>query len=103
MSGDIVVEAGVPAPPRHRRPMVLGVAGVVALMLTAIVSFRWGSADSPAPSPTTSTEPTVNDELSTAEIYAALAPSVVTIEAVNPIWLFPARTLRKSDTRRGCW
>jgi putative serine protease PepD len=80
---DLVVEADAPAPARQRRGMVIGVATVVALVLTAIVSFRWGSADSPKPLPTASPEATATKQLSTAEVYAALAPSVVTIEALS--------------------
>jgi S1-C subfamily serine protease len=82
--GDLVVEAGAQAPPRRRRGVAIGAVTVVALVLTAIVSFRWGDAGSPQPLPTATPEPTAIDELSTAEIYVALAPSVVTIEAVNP-------------------
>src|SRR5262245_39205342 len=72
--------AGVPAPPRR---VAIGAAVVVLLVLTAVVSFQWGSADSPKPSPTVSTEASAAGELSTAEIYRALAPSVVVIEAVS--------------------
>src|SRR6266540_3686108 len=82
-SGDLVAEAGVPAPARRRRGLVVAAAVVVALVLTAIVSFRWGSGESPGPAPTASPEATATEQLSTAEIYAALAPSVVTIEAVS--------------------
>jgi len=82
-SGDLVAEAGVPAPARRRRGLVVAAAVVVALVLTAIVSFRWGSGESPGPAPTASPEATAAEQLSTAEIYAALAPSVVTIEAVS--------------------
>jgi len=63
--------------------MVIGAAIAVALVLTAIVASRWGSADSPLPVPTASPEVAI-EELTTAEIYAALAPSVVIIEAVSP-------------------
>ena len=82
--GDPVGVAGGPVPSRQRRGMVIGTAMTVALVLTAIVFFRWGSADSPEPLPTASPEASAAEELSTAEIYAALAPSVVTIEAVSP-------------------
>jgi len=82
-AGDLVAGAGVPAPPRRRRALVVGAAMAVALVLTAILSFRWGSAGSQGPVPTASPEPTAAEALSTAAIYAALAPSVVTIEAVN--------------------
>jgi putative serine protease PepD len=81
--GVLVAKEGWPASPRRRRGMLIGAAIVVALVLTAIVSFRWGSADSPRPLPTASREVAI-EELSTAEIYAALAPSVVSIEAVRP-------------------
>jgi S1-C subfamily serine protease len=81
--GDVAVEVGVPAP-RWRRGVVIGVAVVVTLVLTAIVSFRWGSADSPQTSPTAAPQATATRDPTTAEIYAALAPSVVTIEAASP-------------------
>ena len=47
-----------------------------------ILFLRWGSAGQPAPSATASPKPSAAKALSTAEIYAALAPSVVTVEAV---------------------
>jgi putative serine protease PepD len=81
--GDVVVEAGAPAPPGRRRALLIGSAAA-ALVLTAFVFFRWGSAGSPAPLPTASPEPTGVEELTTAEVYAALAPSVVSIEATSP-------------------
>jgi hypothetical protein len=40
VSGDVVGEADVRAPPHRRRAVVIGAALVVALALTAIVSFR---------------------------------------------------------------
>jgi putative serine protease PepD len=81
--GDLVSEAGVPAPSRRWRRWAVGAALVVLLGLATVVSFRWGSAGSPGPAPTASPEATAAEELDTAEIYAALAPSVVTIEAVG--------------------
>lgn len=83
-------EAGVP--PRRRRGIAVGTAlavgvavgVVVALALTAVVFFRWGSADSPAASPTASAKATATEQPSTAEIYASLAPSVVLVEMVSP-------------------
>jgi len=57
---------------------------VLVLALTAFVSFRWGSADSAAPTPTATPAPTAVEELSTAEVFAALAPSVVTVETSSP-------------------
>jgi len=79
---DLVADAGLPAR-RRRRWVILG-AAAVALLVTALVSFRWGSANSPGPLPTASPEATATEEPSTAEVYAALAPSVVTIETVRP-------------------
>jgi putative serine protease PepD len=76
-------EAAVRAPPR-RRAVVIGAVILLALALTAILSFRWGSADPSEPLPRASPDATAVEELSTAEIYAALAPSVVTVEALSP-------------------
>src|SRR5207249_11417337 len=57
---------------------------VVALVLTAIVFYRWGSGGAPEWSPTTAPPTaTPSKSPSTAEIYAAVAPSVVSIEAVR--------------------
>lgn len=81
-SSDPRSEAGLPTPSRRR--VVIGATTAVLLVLTAVVSFRWGSAGSPAPLPTVSPEASEVEELSTAEIYRALAPSVVGIEAVSP-------------------
>jgi S1-C subfamily serine protease len=83
VSGDPTPAAGVPAPRRLRR-VAIGAAMVVLLVLTAVISFRWGSAGSPKPLPSVSPEASAVKELSTAEIYSALAPSVVVIEAVSP-------------------
>jgi S1-C subfamily serine protease len=56
---------------------------VVALVLTAVVFYRWGSAGSPELSPTAVPSASVTKEPSTAEIYTAVAPSVVSVEAVH--------------------
>jgi putative serine protease PepD len=65
------------------RPRTVGAVILVLLVLaaTAIVSFRWGSGGSPEASPSVSPSPSGRAKLTTAEIYAALAPSVVTVEA----------------------
>src|SRR5262252_6145839 len=80
-------EAGVPhrgtADPRRRRALLAGIA-VVLLALVAVVFYYFGSSGStgraapvrPSPSPSASKAPTV------AEIYNAVAPSVVFIEAL---------------------
>jgi S1-C subfamily serine protease len=69
---------------RRGRVAVVTTVVVLALAFTAIVSFRWGTADSPSAEPTATPEPTGVEELSTAEVFAALAPSVVTVEMVRP-------------------
>jgi putative serine protease PepD len=63
--------------------MAIGAAAVMALVLTAFAFYRWGYAGSPQPLPTASPSVTATGEPTTAEIYAALAPSVVSIEAVS--------------------
>jgi putative serine protease PepD len=82
MTAPVAIDAGAPAPPRRRRGAVLGAAIVAVVLLTAILSYRWGSGDTPTPSPTPTAEPTAANELSTAEIYSAIAASVVSIESV---------------------
>jgi S1-C subfamily serine protease len=77
---EVMIEGGSPAPSRRRRSVVLGAAVVVALIVTAFVSFRWGSSGTPSATPSASPKPSAPPELKTAEIYEALAPSVVTIE-----------------------
>lgn len=79
--GDLVVEAGAPASPRRRRGVVIGVAIAVVLLLATVVSFRWGASRSPAAVPSASPSPSPSGLPTTADIYAALAPSVVTVEA----------------------
>jgi S1-C subfamily serine protease len=81
---DLTVEAGAPAPPRWRRWTAIGAAVVVALVLTAIGFFRWGSADAPRPATAASPAPSRTAPPTTAEIYAALAPSVVTVQSLDP-------------------
>jgi S1-C subfamily serine protease len=82
--GDVVVETGTRPPPRRFRAVFIGVVAVVAIALTALVSFRLGSAGSSAqPAPSASPKPSASGELSTAEVYALLAPSVVSIEAAT--------------------
>jgi len=68
---------------RPRRALVVRALVVVALVLTAFVSFRWGSADTPKALPSASPSPSASGDPTNAQIYAALAPSVVTIESLN--------------------
>jgi putative serine protease PepD len=64
-----------------RRWTVLGAAAVVALLLLAVVLVRWGpGGGEPAAGPTPSPEPSAAAELSPAEVYEAVAPSVVIVE-----------------------
>jgi S1-C subfamily serine protease len=56
---------------------------VAALALTALVAYRWGSSGAaPAALPSATASPSASRPPTTAEIYAAVAPSVVSIEAV---------------------
>jgi S1-C subfamily serine protease len=59
-------------------------AAVVAIALVAVVAFRWGSAgpDRPAAARPTPT-PTPTADLTVAEIYETVAPSVVSIRAAK--------------------
>jgi S1-C subfamily serine protease len=55
----------------------------VLLSLVAAVSYRWGSAGAPQAGPTARPTPTASRDPSTAEIYTAVAPSVVSIQGVR--------------------
>jgi S1-C subfamily serine protease len=80
--GEVVIEAGAEVPVRRRRGWVTAGAGVVAvlvLVLTAFVSFRWGAGGAPQTQVTASPKASPTRPPTNAEIYAALAPSVVTI------------------------
>jgi putative serine protease PepD len=68
----------------RRRGILFGAAAGVARATPAGVSFRWGSSDSPQPGPSASPAPSAVEALTAAEIYAAVAPSVVTIEMLSP-------------------
>lgn len=79
-----IVEAGEGTPgPARRRRVLVAVAVAAALVLTAFVSFRLGAPDTPEARATPSPKASAAEELSTAEVYEALAPSVVTIEALG--------------------
>jgi putative serine protease PepD len=81
---DAPAQASAQAPPRKRRMVLIGAAAVLALLLTAFLSFRMGSADSAKPLPTASPKPSPSPAMTTAQVYAALAPSVVVIEMIDP-------------------
>jgi S1-C subfamily serine protease len=64
-----------------RRWTVVGAAAVAALLLLVVALVRWAPGDgSPAAAPTPSPEPTAEQELSPAEVYEAVAPSIVVVE-----------------------
>ncbi len=70
---------------RTGRWAAVAAVAVIAFVLTAIVFYRWGSAGSPGLSPkSVPTSVAASKAPSTAEIYTAVAPSVVAIEAVPP-------------------
>jgi putative serine protease PepD len=79
-----------------RRSVVLGGAAVVVLVLvlTAVVSYRVGSGRSAAPVLTPSPQVSTPEALTTAEIYAAMSPSVVLIESLAA----DGRTVESSGT-----
>ena len=56
---------------------------VLALTVTALLAYQWGSSGSPQPAPAASPSPTATGPLSPAEIYDALAPSVVVVEVTR--------------------
>jgi putative serine protease PepD len=82
--GEVVAESQTPPPRRGRTWVVVAVAVVALLALTAVLSFRWGSAGSPQATASPSPSPSAAPPLTTAQIFKALAPSVVTIEATSP-------------------
>jgi S1-C subfamily serine protease len=64
------------------RGRLAAAVAVLALVLTAIAFYRLGSARSPAALPSPSPSPSPTRSPTTADIYAAVAPSVVSIQAV---------------------
>jgi S1-C subfamily serine protease len=75
--------AETPAPPARRRLLVAGAIAVVVLVLTAFVVTRCGADGAPRARPSASPKPSASPALTTAQIYSALAPSVVLVEAAN--------------------
>lgn len=63
----------------------MAAAVALVLVLTAVLFYRWGSAGARTPVAGPSPQASVSLEaLTTAQIYASLAPSVVLIEAMGP-------------------
>jgi putative serine protease PepD len=83
MTAPVATDAGAPAPPRRHRGAAIGAAIMVALILTAFVFYRLGSGGSPAPTATPTPQTSAPERLSTAEIYSAMAASVVSIAAFS--------------------
>ncbi|MEV0129244.1 trypsin-like peptidase domain-containing protein [Dactylosporangium sp. NPDC050688] len=96
--GDVLAQGDPQRPPRQwprlpqgpsqwsppRRNLLLGIAVVLALVLTAFVAFRAGSGSRPATArPSASPSPSASGPPTIAQIYAAVAPSVVTIQALD--------------------
>jgi S1-C subfamily serine protease len=79
----VAVDVGAPVTPRKGRKVAIAAVAVVTLVLIAIAFYRWGSAGSPVLSPTPLPSTTATRDPSTAQIYTAVAPSVVSIEAVH--------------------
>jgi S1-C subfamily serine protease len=71
-------------PSKPRRAMVIGAAVVlVALVLTGFVAFRWGASGEPRALPSASPSPSPSGDPTNAQIFAAVEPSVVTIEGLG--------------------
>ncbi len=70
-------------PPRPGRAAVLTAVAAAALLLTALVAYRAGTGGKPraAPSAGPRPSPSASRTPTTAEIYTAVAPSVVSIDA----------------------
>ncbi|WP_246278171.1 S1C family serine protease [Phytohabitans rumicis] len=79
--GDVAADPGTSGGRRRRLLVVTAMAAV--LVLTAVVFFRWGSAESPTVAPSPSPSASATAAPTTAEVYAAMAPSVVVIEAMT--------------------
>jgi S1-C subfamily serine protease len=67
-----------------RRRTAVGAAAMVALVVTALLFYSIGSARTPQALPTASPKPSPSPAPSISQIFAAIAPSVVFIEAAGP-------------------
>jgi putative serine protease PepD len=79
---ELTLDPGAPVPPRRGRVAIVAAVVAGVLVLTATVFYRWGSAGLPHLAPTARPSATPTKQPSTAEIYIAVAPSVVSIEAM---------------------
>jgi S1-C subfamily serine protease len=82
---DLLVTGEDPPPSaRRRRRWGIAAGAVLALVITAVVAFRLGAGGSEVSArPSASPSPSASAPPTTAQIYAAVAPSVVTIQAVE--------------------
>jgi S1-C subfamily serine protease len=83
---EIARDPEAPIAVRRGRASAIAAVAVVVLALTAIVFYRWGSVGSAALPPRTGPSPSASasTDPSTAAIYTAVAPSVVSIETAHP-------------------
>ncbi|MEV4140562.1 trypsin-like peptidase domain-containing protein [Dactylosporangium sp. NPDC049742] len=74
-----------PKLPAPRRNVLLAAVVLLALALTAYVAFQagGGGAETAKPRPSASPSPSASGPPTIAQVYAAVAPSVVTIQAMN--------------------
>jgi len=86
---------------RRRRPvgLVIGAAvAVIALVFTAFVAFRWGASGQPKAQPSASPSPSTSGDPTNAQIFAAVEPSVVTIEGLAGNTPADAKTINDIGT-----
>src|SRR6185369_5217257 len=74
-----------PAGLRSRRTTFIAAAVATVVILAAVVFFTWGSPNTPTATPSAKPTPTPTKDPTTAQIYAAVSPSVVSIRVTrNP-------------------
>jgi putative serine protease PepD len=82
MTGPEEEASGARAPRRASRTPVVAAVAVVALVLAATGFYYWGSANAPAATPRTAPGSAAPSKTPTpADVYTAVAPSVVSIES----------------------
>jgi S1-C subfamily serine protease len=83
-SDELTASPGGPVPPHKGRRTAIVAAALVVLGLIAIVFYRWGSGGSPVLAPSAAPSASATRNPTTAQIYTAVAPSVVSVEATRP-------------------
>lgn len=85
--GAVAVDPVAPHTPGPRRrgsaTLTVATAAVVLLALTAMLFYHWGSTGRTAAPTRPGASPSPSRPPTTAEVYTALAPSVVSIEATG--------------------